>query len=266
MPYLSKILIYPIKSLDGVEVPSAQILEGGALVNDREFALFDASGKFVNAKRTEKIHLLRSRFDLAARTVTLRVEGQPQSHAFHLDADRPALESWFSEYFGYPVTLQQNLHMGFPDDTTASGATVVSVETLKLLSSWFPGTTLEEIRQRVRANLEISDASAFWEDQLMKSPGQLMPFQMGEVNFLGSHACARCIVLTRNPWLGERDRDFQKEFIAKRKETLPQWAIGDRFDHFYRLTLNTQVPATEAGKILRLGDEVSVGRGNEDRP
>jgi uncharacterized protein len=67
MPHLSKILVYPIKSLDGVEVSQAQILEGGALANDREFAMFDEAGKYVNAKRTEKIHGLRSRSALKDR-------------------------------------------------------------------------------------------------------------------------------------------------------------------------------------------------------
>jgi uncharacterized protein len=256
MPYLSKILIYPIKSFDGVEVSQAQILEGGALSHDREFALFDEAGKFVNAKRTEKIHGLRSRFDLAARTVTLRIEGQGQSYAFHLDAERPGLESWLSDYFGYPVTLRQNLHMGFPDDTEASGATVVSVATLRAIAAWFPGMTVEEIRQRFRANLEIEDAPAFWEDRLMDEPGKLLPFRIGEVAFLGSHACSRCIVPTRNPWVGDRGTQFQKEFIAKRRETLPEWAIPSRFDHFYRLTLNTQVLPSEAGKTLCLKDEI----------
>jgi len=258
MPYLSKILIYPIKSLDGVEVTTAQILEGGAIAHDREFALVDEQGEFIHAKRTEKIHSLRSRFDLSARTVTLRIEGQGQSYGFHLDGDRLALESWLSDYFGTRILLQQNLHMGFPDDTTASGATVVAVESLRAIASWFPGMTLEEVRQRFRANLEIEDAPAFWEDQLMSEPGQLLPFQIGDVTFLGSHPCARCIVPTRNPWIGERDRHFQKEFAAQRKATLPTWAKPSRFDHFYRLTLNTQVLTSEAGKTLRLNDLVSL--------
>lgn len=261
MPYLSKILIYPIKSLDAVEVTAAQILPGGAIAHDREFAMVDEQGQFVHAKRTEKIHSLRSRFDLATRTVTLRIEGQGQSHAFHLDGDRPALESWLSQYFGIPITLQQNLHMGFPDDTEASGATVVAVESLRAIASWFPGMTLEEVRQRFRANLEIGDAPAFWEDQLMSESGELMPFQVGAVTFLGSHACARCIVPTRNPWVGERDRHFQKEFVAQRKATLPAWARPSRFDHFYRLILNTQVLLSEAGKTLRLNDLVSLQLG-----
>jgi uncharacterized protein len=257
MPHLSKILVYPIKSLDGVEVPQAEILPGGALAHDREFALFDAQGEFINAKRTAAIQQVRSRFDLAARTVTLRIEGQGQSYAFHLDGDRSGLETWLSDYLGYHVTLQQNLHMGFPDDTIASGATVVSVESLKAMTQWFPGMTVEEARQRFRANLEVADAPAFWEDQLMTDAGELLPFQIGAVTFLGSHSCARCIVPTRNPWVGERDRQFQKEFVAQRQAHLPNWARRDRFDHFYRFTLNTQVPPSETGKILRLNDPIS---------
>jgi uncharacterized protein len=256
MPYLSKILVYPIKSLDGVEVSQAQILPGGALAQDREFAMVDEQGEFVNAKRTEKIHGLRSRFDLPTRTVTLRPEGQGQSYAFHLDDDRPALQAWLSEYFEIPLTLQQNLHVGFPDDTIASGATLVAVESLKAVTTWFPHMTLEEARQRFRANLEIEDAPAFWEDHLMTEAGALLPFQIGEVTFLGSHSCARCIVPTRNPWMGERDRQFQKEFVTKRKANLPEWAKSDRFDHYYRFTLNTQVSPSEAGKTLRVGDRI----------
>ncbi|MFO0542716.1 MAG: MOSC domain-containing protein, partial [Pseudanabaena sp.] len=30
-----------------------------------------------------------------------------------------------------------------------------------------------------------------------------------------------------------------------------------RFNHCYRLALNTRIPLTEAGKILKIGDSVS---------
>jgi uncharacterized protein YcbX len=48
MPYLAKIWLYPIKSLDGIEVEKATILDRGSLEYDREFAFFDAENKFVN--------------------------------------------------------------------------------------------------------------------------------------------------------------------------------------------------------------------------
>lgn len=257
MPFLSKILLYPIKSLDGVEVSSATVLEGGALAHDREFALFDAQGKVVNAKRTATIHTIRAAFDLAAREVRVwTLERSPQS--FHLDGDRSALNAWFSEVFEQPVMLRQNLHMGFPDDTNASGPTLISVASLEAIAGWFPDLSVSEIRRRFRANLEIGDAPAFWEDQLMAEPGQLLPFQLGEVSMLGSHPCQRCVVPTRDSQTGDRLPQFQAQFSQQRQATLPDWAVTRHFNYFYRLTLNTKVPPSEAGKHFHLGDSATV--------
>lgn len=258
MPYLAKILIFPIKSLDGVEVTQASLWDGGALAHDREFAIVDQHGKFVNGKRTHKVHLLRSKFNLAARTVTLSIQDETEQQTFHLDDDRADLAKWLSHYFGYPVTLQQNQHMGFPDDTDASGPTLVSTATLKTIAAWFPGLTLDEVRWRFRTNLEIEDAPAFWEDQLFGEADQLIPFQIGAVQLFGSNPCQRCIVPTRDPLTGKPYPNFQKAFIAHRRATLPSWASPSRFNHFYRLTLNTKVPASEAGKTLRVGDTVML--------
>ena len=266
MPHLAKILVYPIKSLDGVEVTQAELLAGGALTHDREFALFDHEGNVINAKRTKKIHTIRSEFDLAGRMVTVWRQGEsvglPAQSAyrrrFHLDQDRGALATWFSDFFGYPVLIQQDLHMGFPDDTHASGPTVVSVATLEAIASWFPAMTVEAVRRRFRANLEIEAAPAFWEDRLFAESGELVPFQIGAVTLLSSNPCQRCIVPTRDPWTGDRLPKFQKDFNANRSQTLPPDVVPARFDHFYKLTTNTQVPTSEAGKSLRLGDPVQA--------
>ena len=51
MPYLAKLIIYPIKSLDGVEVNQAEVLSSGALKYDRQIALFDQKDRFINGKR-----------------------------------------------------------------------------------------------------------------------------------------------------------------------------------------------------------------------
>ncbi len=60
---LSRIMIYPIKSLDGVVVKTSRITEGGILQFDRVYALVDEAGAYVNAKRTPHIQLLRTTFD-----------------------------------------------------------------------------------------------------------------------------------------------------------------------------------------------------------
>ena len=257
MPKLAKIIIYPIKSLDGVAVNQATILPSGALQHDRELAIADEKGKIVNAKRTAKIHLVRSQFDLQNKTVSLQLPGTPQQ-VFHLDEERKPLEHWFSDFFGFQVKLQENLFTGFPDDLNSSGPTVVSTATLTEVASWFGDISVEQIRCRFRANIEIDDAPPFWEDQLSAEKGDISPFNIGNVLFEGTYPCQRCPVPTRDAFTGEAYPNFQKIFVEKRKENLPEWASLSQFNHFFRLTANTRISASEAGKILKVGDVVTA--------
>lgn len=258
MSYLVGICIYPIKSLDRVVVTKANLLPSGALVHDREFAIVDRQGNFVNGKRTDKVHLLRSQFDLEQRTVTLNIQGSDQRHVFHLDHEREAIAAWLSRYFGFPVQLVQNATAGFPDDTNAPGPTVISTGTLEAVAAWFPGLTLNKMRLRLRTNLEIGGVPAFWEDQLFAESNCVVQFQIGEVVLEGVNPCQRCIVPARDELTGHPNPGFQKTFVAKRRDTLPEWAIPGRFNHFYRLAVNTQIPASQAGKVLQAGDEVKL--------
>lgn len=256
MVHLAKIILYPIKSLDGVSVEQATVLPSGALQGDREFALVDEQGKFVNGKRTAAIHQIRAQFNLGERTVSLQVQNQSQQSTFHLDQERPAIAEWFTGYFGFPVKLVQNTTMGFPDDTASPGPTLITTETLQELITWFPECSEENLRQRFRTTLEVAGAEPFWEDQLFATEGQLELFQIGRVAFAGVNPCQRCIVPTRDPASGEIFSNFQKVFIAKRKATLPVWADASRFNHFYRLAVNTVVAPSLSHTLLQVGDPV----------
>jgi uncharacterized protein len=255
MPQLVRISIFPIKSLDGLTVSEAQILSSGALKGDREFAIIDSAGKFVNGKRNAKVHLLRSTLDLDARRVILWVQDQANQQTFDLDGDRHAMSDWLSNYFGQPVKLVQNLEMGFPDDTDSPGPTIISTATLTTVASWFPQLSYEQVQRRLRTNLEVDAALPFWEDRLFASAESSVIFRVGDVQIEGINPCQRCIVPTRNPETGEVDNRFQKIFIQKRQETLPDWVERSRFNHFYRLAINTRIPASEAGKVLAIGAE-----------
>lgn len=258
MPYLAKIFIYPIKSLDGVEVEQRRVLASGALENDREFALFDENSHVVNGKRHSSIHQLRSHFSIHHRTISLQLPGQESRHIFHLDEERQALTTILSDFFGFAVTLKQNSLVGFPDDLSSSGPTVISTATLQEVASWFPGVTVEEMRRRMRANLEIGGVPAFWEDQLFTASGDMLAFRIGDVQFLGVNPCQRCIVPTRDSLSGVAYPNFQKIFIQKRQATLPQWVASSQFNHFYRLSVNTKLPNSEALKIIKAGDKVEI--------
>ncbi|WP_239651545.1 MOSC domain-containing protein [Neosynechococcus sphagnicola] len=236
----------------------ARFCLGGALQHDREFALVDGAGQVVNAKRTAKMQLLRSTVDLAARTVSLRLPSHQSWESFHWDRDRPGLETWFSDYFGFPVHLVQNLEIGFPDDTDAPGPTVISTATLAAIADWFPDLSLEQLRLRFRANLEISGVPAFWEDQLFTEVGNTVQFAVGTVHFVGVNPCQRCVVPTRDPVTGKAYPGFQKTFVARRQLTLPPWVNESRFNHFFRLSVNTRIPGSEVGKVVRVGDRVTL--------
>lgn len=256
MPKLQTILIYPIKSLDAISVSQAKILPGGALEHDREFCIVDQAGKWVNGKRTAKIHQIRSHFDLRTRIVTLSVQyDRPVS--FHLDHSRNGIEGWLSDYFGFRVFLKQDLTTGFPDDPISPGPTIISTSTLEQVASWFPEITIEGVRSRLRSNLELTDVPAFWEEQLYSADETPVDFQISEVEIQGINPCQRCIVPTRDSISGEPYPQFQKIFNVQREKQLPDWAAKERFNHYYRIAVNTRIASSEAGKILKVGDSLS---------
>jgi uncharacterized protein YcbX len=267
-PRLVNIRLHPIKSLDPVSVPEARISSSGGLALDRAWALYSVDGKWVNGKRTQAIHLIRASYSLDLREVTLSVPGDRReipTRSFSFPSAHEDAAEWFSVYFDQQIIVRYSEN-GFPDDTVASGPTIVSTASLQSIAEWFgptpqgfPGITVDEARQRFRATLEINGVPGFWEDQLFgEDERSVVRFTIGEVNFEGSNPCARCPVPPRNPQTGEILEGFQKRFTQLRESTLPPWSPRPRFDHFYRLSTNTRVAPSETNKLLRVGDPLQL--------
>ena len=277
-PRLAKIRLHPIKSLDPVSVNEARIGPNGGLEFDRIWALYSADGRWVNAKRTAAMHLLRAAYASDISSVTLTVPGDRRNipaMTFAFPGDTEGAAEWFSMYFEQAIQVRYTRE-GFPDDGLAAGPTIVSTASLETVCEWFPGMTLDEARRRFRTTLEIDGASSpgategngiacmseklppFWEDQLFaESETSVVRFRIGDVAFEGSNPCARCPVPARESQTGVDTMGFQKRFTDLRRAQLPPWAPAERFDHFYRLATNTRVPSTECGKHLRLSDVLS---------
>ena len=254
---LERIRIYPIKSLDPLELESVPVNRSGGLKYDRQWALMNSRGEFVNGKRYPAIQRLRSDLDLRHRMVTLGPRGESPL-VYHLDRERDELQEWLSRFFGEPIRIVENETFGYPDDTESPGPTVVSTATLETVAGWFPELSVDEIRWRFRANLEIGGVEAFWEDRLYGPGLESVRFEIGGVTFEGTNPCQRCAVPPRDPRTGEnRPAGFAKLFGEKRRETLPAWAAEDRFDHFYRLTTNTRLVAG-GGEVIAVGDEIRI--------
>ncbi|MGH8553769.1 MAG: MOSC domain-containing protein [Methylococcales bacterium] len=258
MPHVTRIVIYPIKALDGISVPSARISAAGTLEQDRNFALLDREGHYVNGKRNPAVHRLRCEFDLENRIVCLFREGSETRHRFQVDHERGLMEDWLGDFFGFPIQFQHQSPLGFPDDLDAFGPTIIGEATLTEIAAWYPELGQAELSLRFRANIEIDSEPAFWEDRLFDEPGTVVDFAIGSVRFEGSNPCQRCVVPSRDPRSGEAYPSFQRIFAAKRKETLPSWATASRFNHYYRVSVNTRIPASQSGKEIRLGDELRI--------
>jgi uncharacterized protein len=257
MATLARIHLHPFKSLDPQSVADAVLLPNGALKHDRRFGLVDEHYEVINGKRVAAIHRLRSHFDPASGRLTLRVEGTADEHAFQVDQDRTALQDWLGAYFGLGVEILENFDGGFPDDPRYPGPTVVSTASLEVVASWYPGLTVEGVRARFRANLEIRGVEPFWEDRLLAPGTGAVRFRIGDVEFLGMNPCERCIVPTRDALTSESIPQFAKTFARQRQQTLPEWASAERFDHFYRLAVNTRA-AADVPRVLHVGDVVEI--------
>jgi uncharacterized protein YcbX len=279
MPTLDRITLYPVKSLDGVNVDEAHVLPSGALEFDRRWRLVDLDGRVVNAKRSARFHAIRAEFALAERLVSLSIDPAaiaaralpgieqvaalgPQS--FHIVPGPEGPCSWVSEALGIRVLLEERSDGGFPDDRDAPGPTLVSTASLAEVARWF-GFDLTESRRRFRANLEIGGCDAFWEDTLASParpgltpsladlPGDIpadpyatLPppepreFSIGEARFKATNVCKRCIAPTRDARTGAVTAHFRDAFEARRGRGLRPDVDASGWGHLYRLGVNTQ--------------------------
>jgi len=196
MPTLDRITLFPVKSLDGVEVHATRLLAGGGLEHDRRWQLVDLEGRVVNAKRHALLHAIRAEFSihglaaepspggelppLAANVIGLAVDpaalvARAVPGIERLAALRPDVFplmpgsagpcGWLSQALGFEVLLLERREGGFPDDRDAPGPTLAATATLAEVARWL-SIDIAAARRRFRVNLEIGDCDAFWEDKL----------------------------------------------------------------------------------------------------
>jgi hypothetical protein len=260
-PRIDRIRVYPVKSLDPMAVETATVLPDGGLSADREWAIVDADGDYVNGKRERAVHRIRSRYDPETTTLWISLpewDGE-RSYVLSSPSDRAAVTDALSAYFGYEVAVRHDETGGFPDDTAAAGPTVISTATIHEVAGWFDGIDPEGMRRRLRANLEVDGVPAFWEDRLFAGSGEVVGFELRgddgrSVPFEGVNPCQRCVVPSRDPETGAETPGFRETFMRRREATLPDWSGGDRFDHYFRLMVNTRVPPAAVGRRVAVGD------------
>ncbi len=256
-PMIRAITIYPFKSLDGVSLAEAEVAEGGCLLHDREFAIIDQNGNFVNGKSNPLVHSLRSEIDFQSGIISIRSTHESTFSHFHLHKEKNELEQYLSDYFGINVFLLHDRTGRFLDIPDMSGLTILSTESLKAVSNWF-GISLEESRRRFRATIELEGVPAFWEDHLFAEPGSVVEFKLGDVKVIGISPRERCVVPSRNPETGEVIRGFQRSFAQHRADVLPEWSALNEYRHHYFLSVDCHIPDSEVGKKIEVGNDLKI--------
>jgi len=255
-PRLARIRIYPLKSLDAMDLETAIIGSGGGLLHDREFGLFDALGNPLIGKTTAHVHGLHGRVDFAAKTVAFRRREEMDWHVYDFETQIDRANAYLSEYFGFPVFLRRDTHSRFLDKPDWSGATLVSTATLQAVAAWYPGMDTLEIRDRFRATLEIEGVPPFWEDGLFGPEGSALAYRIGEVTLWGIGPRSRCVVPTRHPETAKVYPGFAPSFSKSRFANLPVNSGLRPYSNHYYLTVDSYFPDSEIGKTLRVGDRL----------
>ncbi len=256
-PIVSRIRIYPIKALDPVELQEAEV-GVHSLRYDREFAMITQDQRYMNSKRTGRVNELKATYDLANYKVYLTPRAGGEVESFHLLNDKRKLEMYLENIFGEPLSLVQSKQGQLMDIPTASSVTIVSEASLKSLHEEFSDRTLEDVRLRFRATIELTGVDPYWEENLVGEPGVGMRIQVGDVEMIGVSPRARCNVPPRDPLTGITDKTFVKRMMKSREATLPEKSHLPEYGNLYHLTINTYIPESQKGKWLRVGDELKI--------
>ena len=224
MPYtLSELVIYPIKSIQGISLPSSQVKNAG-LCDDRRYMLVKPDGEFITGRKHPNLTLVTAKL---IENGAWHLSHPEVSNDFIIDLSsfssnytevtvwdspvnaQPAQEdvnAWFSEIAGEIVKLvcfgerserftkrRPEVPVGFADGYPFLLTTESSLDELNR-------TCLEDIKMaQFRPNLVIKGNQPFEEDSWKR-------IRIGEVEFENVKPCDRCIFTTLNPITAQRSK------------------------------------------------------------
>ena len=230
MPSISEIIIYPIKSLRGVNVNSAELTDRG-LKHDRRWMLVDSQNHFLNQRELPEMALiqvniladglevksadtLNSLFIPFNPAEILPVENSETGSTIEAwvfnDCVKVVLcdqlaHDWFSKVLDVKCRLvympdhsRRELKLKYSDKAEINSLSdsmpvlLTSQSSLDLLNEKL-AVAIE--MNRFRPNLIISGGAAFEEDQYKQ-------VNIGNLNFKVSKPCARCTITTIDQFTG----------------------------------------------------------------
>lgn len=214
--FISDIYIYPIKSLGGISLKSAQVTDRG-LLNDRRWMLVDSNGRFMSQRTMPQMALLRVSMDELFLSVEhktrnippLRIPlsasaGQNITVSIWNDSCRaetvsPLADEWFSRVLDVPCRL---VHMA-EDSLRPVDTKYASMGEIVSFADAYPflligQASLDDLNSRLseklpmnrfRPNIVFSGGRPYEEDTWKE-------FRAGQVTFYPVKPCSRCAIIT----------------------------------------------------------------------
>jgi uncharacterized protein YcbX len=260
---ITEINIYPIKSLGGISLETAQVEDRG-LQYDRRWVLADGENMFMTQRENEQMALIDVAIENDGLKIShrkkaiasLKVPFEPQTDDSRMitiwdDVVRGVrvsdeADAWFTEVLGKETHLYYQ-----PDDSIrptdpkysitqeehTSFSDAYPILILGQSSLDFLNDKLEEKMEmkRFRPNLVFEGGEAHEEDTFRY-------FKVGSAKLVGVKLCARCVLTTINPKTAEKGKEPLKTLAQYRKD-------GNK------ILFGQNLLVVEKGKIA-LGDEI----------
>lgn len=275
---LSNLLIYPIKSAAGINLPSAQLTARG-LQRDRRYMLVNPDGHFITQRRYPKMSLIQVSL---ATPETLQVSAPgmrslkiqtPDANASQIEVDvwgdrasallcDPATHTWFTQFLQTPcqlvympeTTRRPTEHGKYGQDEIVSFADAYPYLLLTEASLNGLNQKLAEKQaapvpmNRFRPNLVISgDIAPHAEDTWKK-------IRIGSAYFTVAKPCARCSIPNVDQASGEYPTDRHGQRTQEPSRTLATYRAWDKGIWFGQ---NLIQESSRSGS-LNVGDAVEI--------
>jgi len=265
---ISKLYIYPIKSLRGISVQSALVTDRG-LQYDRRWMVVDEQNKFLSLRTIPKMTLLRVEMnDDGLKVMSTEHAGNDFQVRFDqeenyqesvtiwnatVEAKRVGkdADAWFSEMLGVKCKLVYMPDKSLRPVNTASGFAPDGKFTS--FADAYPflmigQSSMDDLNKRMqipltierfRPNIVFSGGFPYQEDIIED-------FRIGHINFTGLENCRRCMVPNVDPEKGVLNSDKEPT------RTLATYRLRDKKIEFGRNVVH------QGTGLISVGDEIQL--------
>lgn len=240
--HLSALHLYPVKSLRGISVASAEV-DAQGLVGDRRFLVIDATGKFLTQRTLPRMALIDTALSPATLTLStssrapisvprasdpaapLRTVSVWKAEGLQAEDCGDAVAAWLSDFLATPVRLVRAgaaFHRpvnkpgkSLPDDVTtfadAQPFMAISEASLHDLNDRIVTRDEDPVpMNRFRPNLVFSGTAPFAEDTWSR-------FRIGSIVFRAGGPCIRCILPTTDQLTAQRGKEPLRTLATYRR-------------------------------------------------